>query len=226
MNTNSDSEKTTAEKIAEAIKANSKKIILLSVIAVLALVLVGVYDAIATQRNEKALMVAEDIEDLFTQWTESAEADKAAVSGELQELIVSTLTEYKGTYAALRANYTRGLLSASEENWDESITAFLAITEEFPESYVASVAMFNAASIADQSGDTEKALSLYESIVEKYADSSADVPETLFNIGRLNEELGKAENALESYQKIVDDYSSSSWTNIAKSRIISINANS
>lgn len=226
MNTHSDSEKTTAEKIGEAIKLNSKKIIVLSVLVVLALVLVGVYDSISTHRNEKALMVAEDIEDLFSQWNESAEADKTAVSKELQELITSTLSDYDGTYAALRANYTKGLLFASEENWEESIAAFLSISEDFPESYVASASLFNAASIADQSGDTEQALSLYESIVDNFTGFSADIPETLFNIGRLNEELGKADNAVESYQKIVDEYSSSSWTNIAKSRIISIKANS
>ncbi|OQY33683.1 MAG: hypothetical protein B6241_07190 [Spirochaetaceae bacterium 4572_59] len=226
MNTHSDSEKTTAEKIGELIKANSKKIIVLSVLVVLTLVLVGVYDSISTHRNDKALMVAEDIEDLFNQWNESAEADKAAVSTELQELIESTLADYDGTYAALRANYTKGLLFSSEEKWEESMAAFLAITEEFPESYIASTSLFNAASIADQSGDTEQALSFYESIVEKFTTSSADIPETLFNIGRLNEELGKADSAVKSYQKIIDEYSSSSWTNIAKSRIISINANS
>ena len=88
------------------------------------------------------------------------------------------------------------------------------------------MALFNAASIADQSGDTEKALALYESIMDKFDEVSTDIPETLFNIGRLNEELGNADNAVVSYQKILDDYNSSSWTNIAKSRIISINANS
>ena len=226
MNTHSETGKTRAEKVAEILKANSKKLIALSVTLLLVLVLIGFYETISSKKAEKALLHAEQIEDVYKQWITSAEADQDTVSEELSALIAEALSDFDGSYAALRAYYTKGLLNAEEEKWDDSIAAFLAVTEQFPSSYLAPVALFNAASIADQSGDTEKALSLYESIIEKFSDSSTDIPETLFNIGRLNEELGNADNAVVSYQRILDDYNSSSWTNIAKSRIISINANS
>ena len=226
MNTHSATEKTTAEKIADVIKANSKIIILLSVAVLVLLVLIGVYDTIATNRNEKALVHAESIEDVYKQWLSSAEADRDAVSEELTGLIDTALADYEGTYAAMRANFTKGLISAEEEKWEDSIESFQTVAAEFPDTYLAPVALFNAASIADQSGDTEKALAIYESVIESFSGISTDIPETLFNIARLNEELGNAEDALASYQKIVDEYNSSSWTNIAKSRIISIKANS
>ncbi len=226
MNTHSGTEKTRAEKVAEIIKANSRKLIALSAALLLVLLLVGVFETVSSKRAEKALLHAEQIEDVYKQWITSAEADRGAVSEELTALITEAISDFDGSYAALRAYYTKGLLNAEEQKWDDSIASFLAVAEKYPSSYLAPVALFNAASIADQSGDTEKALSLYESIIENFSDISADIPETLFNIGRLNEELGNADNAVVSYQKILDDYNSSSWTNIAKSRIISINTNS
>ena len=226
MNTHSATEKTTAEKIADVIKANSKLLILLAAAVFVLLVLIGVYDTISSNRNEKALIHAENIEDVYRQWINSAEADRESVSEELQTLIDTALEKYDGTYAAMRANYTKGLISAEEEKWEDSILAFQKVAEEFPKTYLAPAALFNAASIADQSGDPEKALALYESVISTFSNVSTDVPETLFNIARLNEELGNADDALENYQRIIDEYSSSSWTNIAKSRIISIKANS
>ncbi|MBI9098294.1 MAG: hypothetical protein JEY91_07435 [Spirochaetaceae bacterium] len=43
-------------------------------------------------------------------------------------------------------------------------------------------------------------------------------------MGRINETLDKKEAALESYEDLVTSYSSSNWTNLAKTRIISLKA--
>ena len=221
-----ESVKTPAEKIAEIIRTNSKKIILFSFLVILVLIFIAVMDIVSSKKEEKALLQAEKIEEAYTQWQNSADADKQNVSENLLTLIEESQNRFEGTYAALRATYTKGLYLAEMEKWDESMEAFLSVSREFSDSYLAPVALFNAASISDQAGDKEKALSLFESINTQYATVSADIPEVLFNIGRLNEELGKADKALENYQRIIDEYSSSSWTNIAKSRIISININS
>ena len=226
MNTQNESALTSAEKIATIIKNNSKKIVIGSIVVVLVLVLVGVFDFYTKGQNEKALLHAEKIEETYSKWLNSAEADKDAVVEELENIIEEGLDVFSGTYAELRASYTKGLYLAKQEKWDDSIAAFKSVSENFPENYIAPVALFNAASVADQSGDSEQALKLYESVIDKFISVSADIPEALFNIGRLNEELGNAEQALASYQRILDEYSSSNWTNIAKSRIISINTNS
>jgi tetratricopeptide (TPR) repeat protein len=218
--------KTAAEKMADIIKANGKRILFFSVAVIVIIIFIGIFDAMLSRRNEKALVLAEEIEEVYNQWTTSAEADRDTVSEKLIPLLSSAFEDYSGTYAAMRAYYTKGLISAEEEKWSESIEAFEEVSNKFPETYLAPVALFNAASIADQSGDTEKALSLYEAVIDDFNETSADIPEILFNIGRLNEELGNADKALESYKEIVDNYNSSNWTNIAKSRIISINTNS
>ncbi len=226
MNNHNEAVQTPAEKIATFIKANTKKIIIGSIGVVLILVLIAIFDVFSAGKEEKALLQAEKIEETYSKWVNTAEADKTAVSEELEQEIAIGLRDFKGTYAEIRAYFTNGLYLAEMEKWEDSMNAFLYVSENFSDTYLAPVALFNAASIAEQSGDSAKALELYGQLIELFDTVSPDVPETLFNIGRLNEELGNAENAIAAYQRIVDDYSSSNWTNIAKSRIISINTNS
>ncbi len=226
MNTHNETSLTRAEKIANILKNNSKKLIVAAIAVVAILVLIGLYDFYTKGQKEKALLHAETIEETYSKWINSAEADKESVAAELESVLEEGVSEFSGSYAELRALYTRGLYLAQAENWDESIEAFISVSEKFSDSYLAPVALFNAASIADQAGNSEQSLGLYKSVLDKFGSVSADIPETLFNIGRLNEEMGNAEDAIASYQRILDDYSSSNWTNIAKSRIIALNTNS
>ena len=225
MNTHNESSLTTAEKIANILKNNSKKLVIVAIALVLILVLVGLYDFYSKGQKEKALLHAEKIEDTYNKWLNSAEADKASVASELEEVLDEGIENFSDTYASLRALYTKGLYLAQTEQWDDAIEAFITVSKDFSESYLAPVALFNAASIAEQAGNSEQSLELYESVITRFESVSADIPEALFNIGRLNEEIGNADEALAAYQQILDNYSSSNWTNIAKSRIIALNTN-
>ena len=44
----------------------------------------------------------------------------------------------------------------------------------------------------------------------------------MFAIGRLNEKLGLMASAAEAYRELVDAYPASSWTNLARTRIITL----
>ncbi|MFW6251199.1 MAG: tetratricopeptide repeat protein, partial [Alkalispirochaetaceae bacterium] len=57
-------------------------------------------------------------------------------------------------------------------------------------------------------------------LVEEYADSSAQVPRALFALGRLSESADAYEEAASYYNRILDEYGESSWTTLARNRII------
>ena len=209
--------------MAEYLKGHRKHLIFLSVAVLVLLAGIGGVEFFSSKKIEKATLLAEDIVDVYGQWVNSADADKASVREELDGLMENAIQDYSGSYAEMRAYYTKGLLLAGEEKWSDSADSFLAVADKFTDSYLASAALFNAASLKDQAGDVDAAMALFQRILDEFADVSSDIPEVLFNMGRLYEEKGNGAGAVESYEKIVSDYSSSSWTNIAKSRIIAIN---
>ena len=65
------------------------------------------------------------------------------------------------------------------------------------------------------------ALKIYENIHNNYNDHFL-MPHTLFSIGRINEILENYEKAVNFYEELEENYSNSSWTTIAKNRIINM----
>ena len=70
--------------------------------------------------------------------------------------------------------------------------------------------------------DRELALDILNRLVEQYDAESAEIPRALFSIGRINEGLDNIVDAAESYNRLIDDYPASSWTNLARDRIITL----
>ena len=70
--------------------------------------------------------------------------------------------------------------------------------------------------------EPELALELLNRLVDLYDAQSAEIPRALFSIGRINEGLDQIVEAAESYNQLIDDYPGSSWTNLARDRIITL----
>jgi tetratricopeptide (TPR) repeat protein len=172
------------------------------------------------------VLAAEVIESKLNVYLTAADEDKAVVKEELSSLIEAAGNDYKGLYAHMRALNAEAQVLAEEGDWTGAAASYIAIADNFPDSYMAPVSLLNASAMEEESGDIETALTLLERVIAEYKDLSADIPEALFNMGRLNEGLGDPVKAQEYYNRISDDYSSSSWTNLAKSRIIALNARS
>jgi TolA-binding protein len=70
--------------------------------------------------------------------------------------------------------------------------------------------------------DIDSAKQVLGAIVSDYADSSAEVPRALFSLGRISEVEDAIADASDYYNRLVDDYPTSSWTNLARDRIITL----
>ncbi|MFP4113193.1 MAG: tetratricopeptide repeat protein [Spirochaetales bacterium] len=197
---------------------------MLVAIAVIAVAVVALIVVLTVQsnRNEAALTTVEDLQDEFDDWLalEDAEQPEAydALSAELEQLI----DDYPRTYAAARARIIDARALAQLERWQEASDRYVEVADLFPETYLAPVSLMDAAVAAEEAGNADGALELHRRIVHDYAEQSAEVPRALFSIGRILEGTDNVAEAAEAYRTLVDDYPASSWTNLARNRIITL----
>lgn len=226
MNAKNEIELTRTEKIAILLKDNKKYLVIAAAAVVLILAGIGAVEYMGNQKVEKSVIAAEDIDQMLQDYLVAAEEDKSALKDELLSLTEAVKADYNGLYAHMRALRAEAELHAQAEEWTMASESYLAIADNFSESYIAGVALLNAATMQEEAGDPSNAVEILNRMVEEYKDVSADIPEALFNLGRLTEGLGDSAKAQEYYNRISEEYSSSSWTNLAKSRIIALKSGS
>ncbi len=169
---------------------------------------------------EKGLTQLDQIEFKYSSLDESADTIKEDKTSILFE-VTNFADSAKGVVRV------RSLLLAADiafelEKWSESRDAYLAAYEEDSKSYTAPVALYNAAICSDELNDLGTAVEYIEQSLAY--DNFALAPRALFNLGRIEESRGSFDDALVAYQQLSEDYPSSTWSNLAKSREISLKA--
>jgi TolA-binding protein len=79
-----------------------------------------------------------------------------------------------------------------------------------------------ASAARENAGDSEAALVHLQAVVDDFGTQSSYTPRALFNVGRINEVQNNIVEASEAYNRLIDDYPTSSWTNLARNRIITL----
>ena len=201
--------------------------ILIAVLGTLAVVVItwAIVSEVTANRTETSTILVEKAEEKFQNWID--EEDEELITRLADELLVDLdriLDDYPKRYAAQRALYLKGNFYFRTENWEQAAQAFLEITDRFASSYLAPVAAINAAVSYEEAENYQQAITVYLRIVEDFADTSPEIPRVLFSLGRLTETTGGTkEEALEFYNRLIDEHVSSSWTNLARDRIIYLN---
>jgi TolA-binding protein len=103
--------------------------------------------------------------------------------------------------------------AAAEKNW-------LSIYDHFPKTYLAPIALQNAAVAAEERGANDAAIAHYKLVIDKYSGKTVGIPHALFAVGRLSEESKDYPAAATSYAKLLSTYPDDDWTKLAKDRII------
>lgn len=213
-----------SDKLAGFISKN--KIVLWGILALLVIstIVFAVVDKKIKDANTMYSDRAIEIQKDFQEWFSASEEDKEETETVFLEKVEEITNSEKSNILVEKALYLRGQFYNQNEEWEKAFADFSKITEISPESYLASVSLYNAASAKENSGDMDSALTLLNRIIAEYKATSPIIPETLFNLGRINEALDNKDSALESYNELATSYSSSNWTNLAKTRIISLKA--
>ncbi len=171
------------------------------------------------RRAERSSVIVERIEDDFALWVEQEEsADRQTMQIDLLDRIDSLLAQYPRLYSAQRALQLRGRIYYETAAWDQARAAFVELADRFPKSYLAPIALVNAATAMEEAGRYDVAIELLLRITEDF--ETPEMPAVLFSLGRLNETVGKPDAAVRFYERLLDEYPSSGWTSPAQSRII------
>lgn len=193
-------------------------IVVVGIVLVAAIVAAIVLDEVQKSRLAASSVLIERLNDSYSAWSAASETDKVAKKTDLDSAVTEAMSF--GSYPKQRADYIEAEVSFASKDFATAETRFLAAVEESKDSYLAPVALMNAAIAAEEAGKVIEAKSYLERLAADYAKSSSLAPRALFNIGRLAEESQQWNDAKTSYQKILDEYASSSWTKLARDRII------
>lgn len=221
---NTDQKKTSTEKVAGFIN-NNKKALWFALGSLIVLIAVfAILQGSINKRNQYYSNTAEKLQTDFNNWANASKDKKDSLEKVFLDEVEGFAGAEKGNYLVDKALFLRGQLHLQKEEWGPAFDDFNKVAEISPDSYLASVCLYNAAAAKESSGDQKAALDILKSLSLKYRKTSPLIPETLFSIGRLNEALGNNDDAVAAYNDLASSYSTSNWTNLAKTRIISLKA--
>lgn len=206
--------------LAAWLQKNRLVLLISAAVLVAVLIIVGAISAVNSYRAQKSLDALISFEESYSDW-QSAGDDDSAAAEELEEAFAEIEADYSGTYGHQRALFLIGDYFYSEERWSDAVDSYTALAEGYPKSYLAPLALYNAAAAKEEQGDAPAASELYRRIGQEYGQSPL-APRALFSLGRSLEQVDKTE-AVTVYTNLGERFPQSSWTKLARSRIIELN---
>ena len=111
-------------------------------------------------------------------------------------------------------------ISFQKEDYSAAAAFYLAAADCGEDAYTAPLCFFNAAVSYEQACNNKDAVKYYEKASE-YKDFLRRT-HAIFSAGRVSESLQDFEGAKKFYSTLEEKYPSDSWTDIAKTRLISL----
>jgi predicted negative regulator of RcsB-dependent stress response len=190
---------------------------------VLAVIAVGVYSAVDTAAKKGSAGMIDSIEKRCAALAdepnpEKKAEEKKAIGAEAEALA----KKYPGRPASQRGFMALAKLSVDAEDFAAAEKDYLRAADLKKKSYLTPVALMDAAVMAERAGRADDALKHVERVIQDYADFSSGLSYVYFTAGRLNESKKAYDKAVELYKKMEELYPGDNWTNLAKSRIISL----
>ena len=181
-----------------------------------------VYNEIRSSINEKATIQIEEIEDSYLA-VAGMENDETGKSEKIIEIINSldnVIDKYSTFYAAQRALFFKGDVLFQDKQYDKASEIFNSFAEKYKKTYLAPIALNNAAVCYENTEQNDKAIDTYKKIENNYASDYPDISHVIFSLGRLYEVKEDYKTSSDYYNLITSKYTNSDWTNFARDRII------
>ncbi len=172
-------------------------------------------------REERARVAAETVQELFDEFSAATDdARRQSLAAQITAEVNGVTTDYPRFGAAQRALFVRGSMNWELEQWDAASVDFEQAATGFPDSYLTPISLFNAAAAAEEGGQVDRARQLLTQLVDSF--DTSEVPRALFALGRIAEQQGDPQAATEYYNRLVQNHAGSTWTNLARTRIIAL----
>lgn len=139
-----------------------------------------------------------------------------------QDKAVSSLSELVGKsgIVGVRANMLSAEIYYQKKDFENARSAWLAAAQKGKNTYIAPIALFNAASCSEELGNLDDAAAGYKSASE--VKDFYEAAHALFSLGRVQEAKEDFVAAAASYQALVDKSPEDSWAKLAKNRLVSL----
>lgn len=201
-----------------------KKLLIIVAVAVLVIVTglwIGL--SIADSRADNLQLSIDNLQRTYSEWTylEDKTTSEAESMKDSLETELSDLASKGGkSYPVLKAEYLLGLISYEDGAFDVALDHFLTVAEKGSQTYLGSLALFNAGVASEQLGEIGKALEYYQSVYDTYGSEAAEAAKALFSVARLHEAQGNNDLALAVFQQLADEFSASEYAKLAQTRLV------
>lgn len=207
---------------------NKNRTILLVILIAFCVIIVGflVFNEIQKSRTQKSASMIEHAIDDYEKWLVLEEEEKEAEESytELLTDLDDIIDTYPKSFAAQNAYFLKGNIQYELENWEDAAANYKAIADLYPRSYFAPIGLSNAGVCYEELDQIADARDMYSAIINDYRTSFPATPKILFSMGRLAEAESDFEGAARYYNDLVDNFNASSWTKLARNRIIYLTA--
>lgn len=217
--------KTFVQKLADFITKN--KVVFIAVVGSILgiLVLFGAYSLIASSVSNKSLRAMEEVRTKIASWNNEAdEAKKTEIETAIVADLDVVIKKWPRSFSAQQALYTKAGLFAMKKDWENAEKTNLAAANLLPKTYLAPLALENAAVAAEERGQGDVAFTYYQKLVDTYKEDTPNLAHAYFSLGRLLESKSDWKGALANYEKLLSSFSSSAWTLLAKDRVVYLKA--
>jgi len=214
-----------SQRITDFVQSNRKPIFVSA--AAVVIILIGIMVALMVTDMLRGRAIAaveelgtryEDLRDLIS-WGDDED------TGQELDVLLADLRYFASRnsgYAGGRAWSMLGSIYGRKGEWAEAEAAWLSAARVTSRSYMAPIALFNAAAAAEEQGRLEEAISHYAASISAPAGFFA-APRAQFSIGRILESRGDYDAALQAYRDVIFGWPHDTvWTNLANSRIIAL----
>jgi tetratricopeptide (TPR) repeat protein len=213
------------EKINDFIQKNRRAIIL-GFFAIVVIVAAFIITSAVTERVQlNALSRVDEFEIRYAELISRSVhegSDGVLIIMETRALLneLAVFARRNSRFAAARAHIISAEIHEWQQNWAEAETAWTSAAVAAGRSYLAPLSFFNAAVAAEEQGNIESAITLYNRALE-FGDTFPAAARAQFSIGRLRESQNNRQAALEAYRSLVGRWPNDPlWANLAQSRIV------
>jgi len=213
------------ERIGDLIQKNRMQLMVALAAIVLVIVAFVLISVVREKTQSNALSKVDSLNRRYEAIKESLSGEEDLdISKQLElGILLSELTEFENKnsgFAAARAYSINASINMDQSNWEMAEEKWLKAAEAAPKSYLAPIAVYNAAVAAEEQGKIEQAIAYY-SRAAGYEDSFPAAARAQFSVGRLEESRNNRDSAIEAYRNLLAKWPNEPvWPNLAQNRLL------
>jgi tetratricopeptide (TPR) repeat protein len=162
------------------------------------------------------------LEDYSSYQGETDSAKKAELEKSILASVEEIAKKWPRLFAGQRARTVAARVYESKSDWASAEREWIAAADALPSSYMAPLALQNAAAAAEEQDADSRAIDYYKRLIANYDSAAIGIVHAYFALGRLYENSRDYASAVENYKKIVSTWPDDDWTKLATDRIIAL----